>query len=210
MRILDPSTLRHVIRHAMDNISSPLHWIVPVRTGLREEWLAACDAMKTWLPDAAPPSLPTFMQMVFAEDDLDDEDYCPSTNDTESTGEDRDDWATEDEDGGDEVESEVDEGIIAGDIADVPVPPLSEFADDPLPPLPLFDAEFPLLPFLRAYPRSDSMRSRRRRWEIIKQFDVLFANYRRHGWERGDDFLSKDILWALDDNGTRHCQCDAS
>ncbi|KAI0659359.1 hypothetical protein C8Q70DRAFT_1054199 [Cubamyces menziesii] len=207
-RILDPGTLRHVVRHAMDNVSSPLHWIVPVRTGLRAEWLAACDAMKTWLPGAANPPPPTFMQMEFAEDDLDDdEDYCPPASGTESTDE-GDDGA--DDDGEDEAETDVDEGIIAGNITDVPAPPPSEYANDPLPPLPMFDADFPLLPFLRAYRHSDSMRARRRQWEIIKQFDVLFTNYRRDGWERGDDFLSREIPWALDDNGTYRCQCEAS
>ncbi|KAI0336729.1 hypothetical protein GY45DRAFT_14247 [Cubamyces sp. BRFM 1775] len=202
-RVLDRGTLHHLVCHAIDNIASPLHWIVPVRTGLREEWLAACDAMKTWLPNGPPPPLP-FVQMKFDRlYDINGGEYEPRLSESESTGRDRDY-----EDGGRDGAAESDasdEGITTGIIVDVPLP--SELADDPLPPLPLFDFDFPLLNFLRAYRRSDSMRARQRRWEIIKQFDVLFANYRRDGWERGDDFLSGDAPWVLDDNGFLRCPC---
>ncbi|GJE96632.1 hypothetical protein PsYK624_128320 [Phanerochaete sordida] len=83
----------------------------------------------------------------------------------------------------------------------------------PLPPLPLFDPAFPVAAFLHAYRDSDSMRARRRRWELIKQWDVLFANYRRDGWER-DVFATPGTTWALSvdgDTGTGptriKCQC---
>ncbi|GJE96636.1 F-box protein [Phanerochaete sordida] len=87
-------------------------------------------------------------------------------------------------------------------------PPTSANVTSPatLPPLPLFDPAFPLAAFLRAYRDSDSMRSRRRRWELIKQWDVLFANYRRDGWER-DDFVPPGTTWALDRDGILVCQC---
>ncbi|GJE96631.1 hypothetical protein PsYK624_128310 [Phanerochaete sordida] len=53
----------------------------------------------------------------------------------------------------------------------------------PLPTLPLLHPAFPVVPFLRACAQSVSMRARRRRWQIIKQWDVLFADYRTKGYQ---------------------------
>ena len=69
--------------------------------------------------------------------------------------------------------------------------------------LPLFDHDFPLLPFLRVYYWSDAMRSRRRRWRIIKQFDTLWTDYRRDGWER-DVFVPPGTTWT-EVNGDLTC-----
>ncbi|KDQ19414.1 hypothetical protein BOTBODRAFT_142968 [Botryobasidium botryosum FD-172 SS1] len=43
---------------------------------------------------------------------------------------------------------------------------------------------FPYLDFLRACYDSDSMRNRQRFWDISRQFEVLWRNYRTKGWER--------------------------
>jgi hypothetical protein len=64
--------------------------------------------------------------------------------------------------------------------------------------LPLFNPRFPMLAFLRAYYSSEQMRARRRRWDIIKQFDVLWTDYRRDGWE-GDVFVPPGTAWNIDD-----------
>lgn len=79
-------------------------------------------------------------------------------------------------------------------------------ATPPLPPLPLFDPAFPLESFLRACARYESMRARRRRWELIKQWDTLFTSYRRDGWER-DNFCLPGTTWAVR-GGAYQCQCE--
>ena len=75
-----------------------------------------------------------------------------------------------------------------------------------LPPLPLFDPTFPLAAFLAAFRTSASMRARRRRWGLVKQWDRLFAAYRRDGWER-DVFTPPETTWAQSDYGLLQCQC---
>ncbi|KAH9896786.1 hypothetical protein C8Q73DRAFT_789105 [Cubamyces lactineus] len=199
VRLLDHNTLILVIRNAMANVSSPLHWIIPVRE-FPEEWLAAHDAMKTWMPAGTPPS-PTFAELEFSEDEDHDEDYIPS-DEEESKG---DDVEYESGESADEAMTDEDEGIVAGQITDVPVPVQPHPLAAPLPPLLLLDPAFPLLTFLRAYCGSESMRARQRRWERIKQFDVLFTNYRRDGWER-DDFCLPGTTW-VPDGQTLRCQC---
>ncbi|KAH9896787.1 hypothetical protein C8Q73DRAFT_789106 [Cubamyces lactineus] len=198
-RILDRNTLHYVVRNAISNVSSPLRWIAPVR-GHREQWMAAYDAMKTWMT----PAPPTFAEVEFPEDEVDDEDYIPPEEEPDSSD---DDESEQEEESAEESDSEAitdeDEGIITGRIIDVPVP----VQTTPLPPLLLLDPAFPLLPFLRAYRDSDSMRARQWRWELIKQFDVLFTNYRRDGWER-DEFCPPGTTWASDGQTVR-CQCPA-
>lgn len=49
---------------------------------------------------------------------------------------------------------------------------------------PLSHPSFPHLAFLRACFDSDSMRNRQRYWNIAKQFEVLWRDYRTKGWER--------------------------
>ncbi|CDO75752.1 hypothetical protein BN946_scf184921.g28 [Trametes cinnabarina] len=213
LRILNRSTLAVAIRNAMTNLSSPLHWIMPV-SGLREEWLNACDAMATWLP--RKPRSPTFAEFEFPEEDDEDGDYVPSecsygegeTVDTDQesqldSGEEHDRSRRSGHEAHEADTDDDDEGL-KGCIVDVPVP---DPTTAPLPPLPLFDPSFPLSTFLSAYRESDSMRSRRRRWELIKQWDVLFTNYRRDGWERGDDFCVPGTRWAMDAVGRLRCHC---
>ena len=65
---------------------------------------------------------------------------------------------------------------------------------------------FRLLAFVRACFLSDTMQSRRRRWSIIKQFDLLWTDYRHDGWER-DDFAPVGTTWAQDSSGELRCQC---
>ncbi|KAH7924865.1 hypothetical protein BV22DRAFT_1012355 [Leucogyrophana mollusca] len=43
--------------------------------------------------------------------------------------------------------------------------------------------DFPALAFLHACFASDSMRNRQRLWGIAKQFEVLWRDFRLHGWE---------------------------
>ncbi|KAI0659107.1 hypothetical protein C8Q70DRAFT_150960 [Cubamyces menziesii] len=199
VRLLDHSTLTLVIRNAAANVSSPLHWITPVRE-LPDEWLAAYDAMKTWMPQGIPPP-PTFVELEFPEDEDEDEDYIPSDDQEYET----DDVDYEDGESTDEATRDDNEGIVAGQIIDVPVPVQPHPLAAPLPPLLLLDPAFPLLIFLRAYCGSGSMRARQRRWELVKQFDVLFTNYRRDGWER-DDFGPAGTIWASDGQ-TLRCRC---
>ncbi|KAI0330655.1 hypothetical protein GY45DRAFT_1434485 [Cubamyces sp. BRFM 1775] len=210
-RLLDHNTLICVVRNAIANVASPLHWITPLRE-LPEEWLVAYEAMRTWMPPGTPPP-PTFVELEFPEDEADDEDYIPPDDEgysdedpcheeqSESDGESEDDG-----DYGEEATTDEDEGIIARQIVDVPVPIQPHPLAAPLPPLLLLDPAFPLLTFLRAYRDSDSMRARHRRWELIKQFDVLFKNYRRDGWER-DDFCLPGTTWVRSDERVLRCQC---
>ncbi|KAI9065604.1 hypothetical protein FKP32DRAFT_1674580 [Trametes sanguinea] len=211
-RVLDRSTLTSTVRNAMSNLSSSLRWILPIPS-LREEWLAACEAMETWMPPSQPRP-PTFSETEYPEDDETDEDYVPSECSEESDASDVTDMESstmrdsDEEDGSAEesVTDDEDEGLN-GNLTDVPVPAPPNPTTLPLPPLPIFEPTFPLLTFLRAYRDSDSMRSRRRRWELIKQWDVLFANYRRDGWERDEDMCLPGMTWALDAEGILCCQC---
>ncbi|GJE91728.1 hypothetical protein PsYK624_078790 [Phanerochaete sordida] len=172
-RVLNRSTLAHAVRKAMRNRASPLQWLVPV-PALREEWLAACEAMQTWLG-------PT--------DSID--------NDRTAAG---------DNDGGDGKHEggPLDDEPPAGGDAHGDDPTVAD--DESLPSLPLFDPAFPIATFLRAYRTSASMQARRRRWELIKQWDALFASYRRDGWER-DEFAPPGTTWFLDGDGRLKCQC---
>ena len=43
---------------------------------------------------------------------------------------------------------------------------------------------FPYLSFIHACYESNSMRNRERLWNNVKQFDVLWRDYRLHGWQR--------------------------
>lgn len=49
---------------------------------------------------------------------------------------------------------------------------------------PFHSPSFPYLAFLHACYESDSMRNRKRLWNIVKQFDGLWRDYRLHGWQR--------------------------
>ncbi|KDR71488.1 hypothetical protein GALMADRAFT_253788 [Galerina marginata CBS 339.88] len=43
---------------------------------------------------------------------------------------------------------------------------------------------FPHLAFMQACYGSDSMRNRRRLWDVVRQFEALWREYRLYGWER--------------------------
>ena len=101
------------------------------------------------------------------------------------------------------IDSGDEDPVIGPKLPDGPVHSTDQLI---MPSLPIFELGFPIATFLRAYRDSNSMRSRRRRWELIKQWDVLFANYRRDGWER-DDFVLPGTTWALDGDGHLRCQC---
>lgn len=196
-RVFDRSTLTWGIRRSLTNADGPMRWMYPLAS-FRREWDFAWNAMWTWMPKE-PQRLPvilTFKDMKFSGQDSDD-DYVPD-----------DGWADiddtsdfEDEDDTDESDAESDgpdEGFQSGVIHDVPLPAAPEPPDPdtlPLKPLPLFEPDFPLLAFLRAWYLSDNMRARRRRWNIIKQFDILWTNYRRDGWER-DEFVPPGTVWT--------------
>ena len=47
---------------------------------------------------------------------------------------------------------------------------------------PFHSPSFPYLAFVHACYESDSMRNRQRLWNIVKQFDGLWRDYRLHGW----------------------------
>jgi hypothetical protein len=49
---------------------------------------------------------------------------------------------------------------------------------------PFYSASFPYVAFVHACYESDSMRNRERLWNIVKQFDDLWRDYRLHGWQR--------------------------
>ena len=49
---------------------------------------------------------------------------------------------------------------------------------------PLMSLYFPYYAFLRECYKSDSMMNRKRLWGIVKQFDVIWTDYRLNGWER--------------------------
>ena len=168
--------------------------------------------MATWVP---PPSSPTatFAEMEFAEDEDEDADFVPldGESDDEKSVESGSDGGADAEDGEeaeavDEAEDGEDEGLT-GHIDDVPVPLSPDPTTLPLPPLPAFDPAFPLLAFLRTYRNSDSMWARRRRWRLIKQWDVLFASYRKDGWER-DEFCLRGTTWVMGGQPELYqCQC---
>lgn len=54
---------------------------------------------------------------------------------------------------------------------------------------PFHSSAFPYLAFVHACYESDSMRNRQRLWNIVKQFDSLWRDYRLHGWQR-DVFIA--------------------
>ncbi|KAF8155700.1 hypothetical protein B0H34DRAFT_506584 [Crassisporium funariophilum] len=54
---------------------------------------------------------------------------------------------------------------------------------------PLDNPDFPYVPFIRACYGSDSMRNRQRLWGQVKQFEVVWRDYRAHGW-RVDRFIA--------------------
>ena len=54
---------------------------------------------------------------------------------------------------------------------------------------PFHSSAFPYLAFVHACYESDSMRNRQRLWNIVKQFDGLWRDYRLHGWQR-DVFMA--------------------
>ena len=54
---------------------------------------------------------------------------------------------------------------------------------------PFHSSAFPYLAFVHACYKSDSMRNRQRLWNIVKQFDGLWRDYRLHGWQR-DVFIA--------------------
>ncbi|KDR71471.1 hypothetical protein GALMADRAFT_253776 [Galerina marginata CBS 339.88] len=61
--------------------------------------------------------------------------------------------------------------------------------DVPITEPPFHSASFPYLAFVRACYASDSMRNRQRLWDIVKQFEELWRDYRLYGWER-DVFIT--------------------
>jgi hypothetical protein len=54
---------------------------------------------------------------------------------------------------------------------------------------PFHSSLFPYFAFVHACYGSDSMRNRERLWNVVKQFDVLWRDYRLHGWQR-DVFIA--------------------
>ncbi|GJE96639.1 hypothetical protein PsYK624_128390 [Phanerochaete sordida] len=219
-RVLARSTLADTLHRAAENRGSALRWVLPA-PNLREEWAAACDAMRTWLPVGAVPPL-TFDGMEFDEDDEDDADFVPPESESDEEDDDEDSMEEdEDEDALEEhmdadadpsqddapiVDASSDADDLALPISDVPIPLPPDPSTLPLPPLPLFNPAFPLAAFLRAFRTSASMRARRRRWGLVKQWDALFAAYRRDGWER-DVFTPSGTVWAQGEDGVLRCQC---
>lgn len=203
-RVLERSTLTYALRRSMSNPDGALRWLPPI-TSLREERERAHLAMLTWIPGNPITDCPvdtTFGLADFPEDDQSDVDFIPDDSEIDS------DVGDSDTDG-DSTDSEADsnysdEGLEKGDIEDIVLPP-QEYVEPPLESILLFDPDFPILPFVRACYMSDHMKSRRRRWRIIKQFDGLWANYRREGWER-NDFTPESITWSMVD-GRYVCQC---
>ncbi|EKM57371.1 uncharacterized protein PHACADRAFT_142684 [Phanerochaete carnosa HHB-10118-sp] len=182
--VLDRATLTHALRLSGANVGSCLHWLMPVPS-LREEWEAACEAMNTWLP----PLLPQAVLKVELKDTSDSTEFGSDVDD-------KDDSSDNDPD-----------GFVDAEGAGNAVPVLLNTTTTPhLPLLPLFNLAFPLVSFLRACARYESMRARRRRWELIKQWDTLFTNYRRDGWDR-DEFCRPGTTWAVH-GGTYQCQCE--
>ena len=190
-RILDRQTFTYAIKCSMTKRDGPMHWMYPV-VAMRKEWEEAVDRMMGWLPKEPFSVIQyTLANTEFDDnDDINDHDYVPDVDlEVDDTS---DDSSSSDSSSNADSDAEI---LEAGDssrdtlpILDVPVPLPPNPDEVPLRPLPLFDPTFPLLAFLKAYIGSDAMLSRRRRWRIIKQFDVLFTNYRRDGWER-DDFV---------------------
>jgi len=56
---------------------------------------------------------------------------------------------------------------------------------------PFHSSAFPYLAFVHACYKSDSMRNRQRLWNIVKQFDGLWRDYRLHGWQP-DVFIAQE------------------
>lgn len=209
-RLLDKDVLSYTLRRMMSNTDGALRWLSPVES-LREEWQPAYDAMSTWL--GGNPNEPIYVPFGKAEFDLDNDDndeYVPDSHKSDTEASESDDESELDHD----IETSTgyrdpDEDIVNGPITDVPVPPAQNGVDDDIPQhhLPLWEHSFPTVAFVRACYESDSMRSRQRRWYIIKQFDVLWSNYRQHGWER--DVFVPDGVDFVQVDGRLKCSCSA-
>lgn len=202
-RIMNRSMLIHHLLYSMTHADGPMRWIFPIAQ-LPEEHERAYKAMVTWIPwdlEVIVDTPVTFNEALFEEEE-DDGEYLPD-------GCQHDDMSDPDSDDGrsDSAEADLDEEFERGPILDVPVPPSTTPGERPQKPLPLFDSTFPLFAFLRTCYTDDSMRSRRRRWMLIKQFDELWANYRAHGWQR-DSFAPPGVVWDVGEPGRLSCQCD--
>lgn len=211
-RLLDEAVLPYTLRRMVSNKDGALRWLPPVES-LREEWQPAYDAMSTWL--GGDPNEPVYVPFDKAEFDLDDDDdddeYVPDSEETDTAASESDDDSELDHDNETSTgDRDPDEDIMSGPITDVPVPPVQDGADDDVSEhhlLPLWEHSFPIAAFVRTCYESDSMRSRQRHWYIIKQFDVLWSNYRQHGWER-DAFVPEGVDFVLVD-GRLKCSCSA-
>ena len=200
-RVLERSTLVYALRRSMTNLNGALHWLLPIAT-LSEERERAYEAMLTWVPGNPVTDAPveiTFGIADFPEDDESDSDFVLE----EREDEDEDEDYTEYESGAEGSECS-DVGMEGREIEDVPLP-LPEYVEPEPKPILLFAPDFPLLPFIRACFMSGHMKARRRRWQIIKQFDTLWTNYRRDGWER-NHFTSENVTWEMVDDAYI-CQC---
>lgn len=211
-RVLDRATLHYALRRAVASKNGTLHWVLPVMSPHHpDEWDLACDATVTWLPGNAVTDTPlntnTIALADFDEDDPEDPDWDPEQEEVEEAEDSSQDEAdSESEDDDESVYStewdETEADIKALEVLGIPVGAHSEPSTRALP---LLDPAFPLAAFIRACYLSDNMRARRRRWRIIKQFDKLWTDYRRNGWER-DVFAPEDVRWEKIDRFWR-CQC---
>ncbi|GJE86343.1 F-box protein [Phanerochaete sordida] len=206
-RTLDHSMLSHCLRHSMVHADGAMRWLFPV-SELPGEYERAYSAMMTWIPwDVASPlnTQVTFNDALFEEEEDDGGEFVPSDDNDDTSDIDNIDGS--DDSDVESADTDVDEGIAEGTILDVPVPPPPPHQQLPRKPLPLFDPGFPLLAFLRACYTDDSMRARRRRWGLIKQFDKLWTDYRRDGWER-DVFAPVGVTWKLGAGWELVCDCE--
>ena len=168
-RVMNHTILSWGIRLSMTDTQGSMRWIYPVRT-LEDEWVAAYKAIYTWLPT------------------------------TENLADHQDNDSLFDEELGNDDE-DVSEGASVG-ITRMEVTFFNHIVctngycnSDTPDTMPFFQDDFPLLAFLRAYIQTDHARARRRRWDIIKQFDVLWTDYRRDGWEK-EDFVPEGTVWT--------------
>lgn len=214
IQIMDRTTLSWGIRLAVTGPDGAMRWMYPIRS-FSQEWRIAYEALMSWsrIP-RAPESISVWKALFNDADDSDasDSDYVPDDDGDDDDGDgdgssEYSDADPEDRYGIPDDEdsrscaitvSEADSEIARPRDRTVPIP-FSDIPDSELPDtLPLLDPDFPLLAFLRRYYGSEQARSRRRRWNIIKQFDVLWTNYRRDGWER-DDFVPAGTTWVEQD-----------
>lgn len=175
--VMDPSVLTHVLHRAITSPNGLLHWILPVTT-LFEECKRAKEPICTWF---YPEPSASFQDYDFG-DLPDDSEYQFDEDDEDTTSDVSDDASSESDPDAADLEEPVSDADTRMQSPELERPSTLSPAELILHPV------FPLYAFVRACHLSDSMRARRRRWELIRQFDGLWAAYRTHGWER-DDFI---------------------